>query len=286
VERLCPPPPVLPLPFPAGTGSSAAGPWSPLPASGGAPGAPPGAPCMVPEGLMEKAPAVTPAGMAVRSFSGTGSTLSAIILGPPAGFCVSLGEAVPDLLSGGWGGGASAAGCEDSCRVGCAGGGAVSAAGGVASFAGGGDGTSRWGAGMPKSFDTNSRGGDGWKGAAGLSGGAKSRVSRALGGGVASGFFGVELSALSGGGRENLAASGVSDGPPEIRSGTFESMGGLKSEGGFSFVIVRRTLSGWGGLETIVMRGSKWLLPKGGCAPGFASCPGVLSCPDGLITGR
>jgi len=140
---------------------------------------------------------------------------------------------------------------------------------------------------MSGNFDTIARGGGaGWKGAAGFRGGAKSRVSRELAGGVAFGFSGVELAASSGVACGNLADFGSGDAPPEIKSGTLESIGGLTSNGGFSVVIVRRKLSGWGGLETIVMRGSKCLLPEVGCAPRFAPFPGGFPRPDGLITGR
>ncbi len=56
------------------------------------------------------------------------------------------------------------------------------------------------------------------------------------------------------------------------------SAGGLRSGGVFSVFSVMRKLSGCGGLETMVMRGSKCALPCRGCAPAFAPFPDGTLC--------
>jgi len=132
-----PPGPPFPIPKPF----SLPEPWPPVSASLGAPRAPPAPPCAVPVGVMENAPSRTPKGIA--SFSGPGSTLSAMILGVPAGFWVSIPEGVPWLLLAGCDGGALASlssflwgGPTGAVGVGLA-------SGGVEFWIGGGGGTSR-----------------------------------------------------------------------------------------------------------------------------------------------
>lgn len=100
------------------------------------------------------------------------------------------------------------------------------------------------------------------------------------------GFSGAGVSTFSGVGGAGFPASGVGAGPPEIKSGIFKSLGGVGSGGRVSFLRVRRELSGCGGLEMMVTRGSKWLAPRRGRACGFDPRPGAFPSPRGLMIGR
>src|ERR1035437_4555715 len=89
----CPPPPGFPFPFPTATLLSPPGPGPPAPSSGDPPGVPPGDPRRVPAGLMVNSPLWTPPGIAAKSLSGMGFTLSDRICGPPPGSCWPLAAA-------------------------------------------------------------------------------------------------------------------------------------------------------------------------------------------------
>ena len=239
---------------------------------------------------MEKAPLWTPPGIAARSLSGTGLTLKDINCGPPPGFCGPLAVAGDALLPtcpavegwpAGWGGcfGAGSGGAEAASGTG----------GGAGLGGGGGSGTSRCGAGRSGSFDASSTGGGGGKVGkvmCGVTGASKAGSSRGLGGAAGGSAGGGVTAAFSGSGVGDLAGAGVGAGPPAIASGTCNSFTGLGSGGFVSFFRVNRVLSGCGGLETMVMRGSKWLAPNRGCAPGFTARPGALAAPTGLMYGR
>ncbi len=71
------------------------------------------------------------------------------------------------------------------------------------------------------------------------------------------GAGGTGFSTLGGAGIGALATAGIGAGPPEMKSGIFKSFGSLSVGGAFSVFSVRRKLSGLGGFETIVTRGSK-----------------------------
>jgi len=245
---------------------------------------------MLPAGPIENAPWCCPAGIDERSLNGIGSTLSARIFGPPPDCCLSPGAAASDLFPGD-AADAAVAGCGVSWAAGWGGAAAAWGTGGAGFFTGGGGaGTSSWGTGIFGSGIASASWGGGGGGGAisgatcgtiGTIGGAGILGCAGTGGGAGFGLAGVALSTFAGAGVGDLATAGIGAGPPEIKSGIFKSFGSLRAGGAFSVFRVRRELSGLGGLEIIVTRGSKRVLPKRGRTPGFAPRPGAFPWPGG-----